>query len=377
MVKKGINGLKERLQKSAENWKKIPINIAVTGSSGAGKSSFVNAFLGLSEDDDNAAKVGVNETTTTLRVFFNQNRPNLKIWDMPGVGTPNFPRDSYTKKVNFEQYDFFLLLSRVRFTDEDLWLAREVQSRSKKFYFIRTCIDSDISSMTRRNPETNANDLQKSVREDIKANLRKAKIVNPMIFLVDNLAPHAYEFQNVDQQLLQDCDDIKREALVFSLSNMTTKAFLKKKEELKKRAEKKAIQIACEYERREKQEELFNEEINFQAEQFGIDQTTLMENNDIISISEKNIEQCKNIWSNLRSCLKNIPQVTVWYKIIRRWKRIMQLSKVDVPEHSEATVKFCLMAFEQNIDEMYKLALEMYGQRTQEALVKTSVYSRT
>lgn len=150
LAEKGINGLKAKLHEHSESWKKIPIIIAVTGRSGAGKSSFVNAFLGLSLDDDNAAKVGAKETTRDLKVFYNTKRPNLMLWDMPGVGTPLHPKENYLENVQFDKYDFFFLLSRERFTSEDLWLAKEIKKRHKKFYFIRTCIDNDIASSVRQ-----------------------------------------------------------------------------------------------------------------------------------------------------------------------------------------------------------------------------------
>lgn len=74
-----------------------------------------------------------------------------------------------------------------------------------------------------------ANDIQKAVREYITDNLAEAGFNDPKIFIVDNLDIQAYDFQNINRQLLYDCDDIKREALTLSLSNLTEKTFLKKK----------------------------------------------------------------------------------------------------------------------------------------------------
>ena len=44
----------------------VTLNIAVTGETGAGKSSFVNAIRGLQDPDEGAAPTGVTETTTVL-----------------------------------------------------------------------------------------------------------------------------------------------------------------------------------------------------------------------------------------------------------------------------------------------------------------------
>lgn len=103
--------------------------------SGVGKSTFINCLRGLEAEDEGAANVGVVETTTEPRAYEHPDFPNLKIWDLPGknsfflllfhrtnhpfilgVGTPNYPRSCYLEKIQFERYDFFLILCRTRFT---------------------------------------------------------------------------------------------------------------------------------------------------------------------------------------------------------------------------------------------------------------------
>uniref|UniRef100_A0A3Q0QNE3 IRG-type G domain-containing protein n=1 Tax=Amphilophus citrinellus TaxID=61819 RepID=A0A3Q0QNE3_AMPCI len=42
----------------------IPLNIAITGESGSGKSTFINAFRGICDDEEGAAPTGVTETTS-------------------------------------------------------------------------------------------------------------------------------------------------------------------------------------------------------------------------------------------------------------------------------------------------------------------------
>lgn len=71
---------------------------------------------GLIAQDEGAARVGVVETTNEPTPYEHPDFPNLKIWDLPGVGTPNYPRSSYLEKIQFTRYDFFLILSRTRFT---------------------------------------------------------------------------------------------------------------------------------------------------------------------------------------------------------------------------------------------------------------------
>ena len=44
--KHGLSGIEEFLKGRLEDWKYVEINIGVTGDSGVGKSSFVNAIRG-------------------------------------------------------------------------------------------------------------------------------------------------------------------------------------------------------------------------------------------------------------------------------------------------------------------------------------------
>ena len=42
----GLSNIEEFLRKRLERWREVEVNIAVTGGSGAGKSSFINAIRG-------------------------------------------------------------------------------------------------------------------------------------------------------------------------------------------------------------------------------------------------------------------------------------------------------------------------------------------
>ena len=44
MDENGVSGLAELFKERLERWKKTEVNIGITGNSGAGKSSFINAI---------------------------------------------------------------------------------------------------------------------------------------------------------------------------------------------------------------------------------------------------------------------------------------------------------------------------------------------
>lgn len=139
--------IREYLKKQQE----IKLNIGITGQSGSGKSTFINSFREIDDDDDeNAAKTGCVETTSVVKPYPHPKYPNVVLWDLPGAGTPKFPVDKYLDDVGFEKFDFFIIISDTRFRENDVKLAQEIKKMGKKFYFIRSKIDNDMRAEERR-----------------------------------------------------------------------------------------------------------------------------------------------------------------------------------------------------------------------------------
>lgn len=189
----------------------VSLNIAVTGNTGSGKSSFINALQGLSDDDDGAAPTGVTETTMKVAMYEHPGMPNVKIWDLPGIGSPNFKADKYLKEVKFDTYDFFIILSSERFRDNDIMLAKEIKKKKKNFYFVRSKIDNDISSEQKKKKFDEQKVLSK-IREDCKNNLKE--MGNPNIFLISSFELEKYDFENLRNTLEEELPTHKRSALL-------------------------------------------------------------------------------------------------------------------------------------------------------------------
>lgn len=243
-----IPGVKEALQnndtaaaaaKIEENLKQqnnIPLNIAITGESGSGKSTFVNAFRELSDDDEGAAPTGVVETTSQVTPYPHPNYPNVKLWDLPGIGTTKFPAKKYLKLVNFEKFDFFIIISDTRFRENDVKLAQEIQRMKKKFYFVRSKIDNNIRDEKRKKDFKEEETLTK-IREDCVQGLRGLGIESPQVFLVSSfeLRQSPYDFPLLHQTLDRDLPSNKRDTLLFVMPNINPEIIIKKKETLKSR----------------------------------------------------------------------------------------------------------------------------------------------
>ncbi|ERE83192.1 interferon-inducible GTPase 1-like protein, partial [Cricetulus griseus] len=146
LTKGDIRAAKSAITDALKNIDDIPINIAVTGESGAGKSSFINALRGVGHEDKGAAKVGVVETTMKRTPYKHPKIKTLTLWDLPGIGTMKFPPKDYLEKVKFQEYDFFILVSATHFTKLELDLAKAIRFMKKNYYLVRTKIDVDLEN---------------------------------------------------------------------------------------------------------------------------------------------------------------------------------------------------------------------------------------
>ncbi|KAG2362428.1 interferon-inducible GTPase-domain-containing protein [Suillus spraguei] len=99
------------------------LHLAVIGSSGSGKSSFINAVHGLPSDDPIAAPMGTVETTAMVTRHTDPCPTSLGriLWyDFPGAGTQNMPDWQYFNKSGLYIFDCIILLIEIRFLNSDL-----------------------------------------------------------------------------------------------------------------------------------------------------------------------------------------------------------------------------------------------------------------
>ncbi|XP_034004558.1 interferon-inducible GTPase 5-like [Trematomus bernacchii] len=213
----------------------IPLNIAITGECGSGKSTFVNAFRGLDKKDksDAAAPTGVVETTMEVNPYPHPNFPNVTLWDLPGIGTTNVPAAEYLEHVGFERFDFFIIISADRFRENDGKLALEIQKMKKKFYFVRSKIDHNMRDEEETQSEFNAEKTLSIIRENCVDGLLKHKIESPQVFLVSSFHLHLYDFHLLTNTLEKELPEHKRDTLLLAMPNVHCEIICKKKEALK------------------------------------------------------------------------------------------------------------------------------------------------
>ena len=185
-----------------------------------------------------AAAVGVTVTTKEPTVYDHPSNPKIKFWDLPGIGTPNYPDlETYCKEVELEKYHAFLIFIASRFTENDLNLAKKIRSVEKKFFLIRTKIDNDARSEKRKR-SFNERAMLEKIRRDCAENLSDLLSNEQDIFLISNHDPSKWDFDRLTQAILCAQQTLQRESLTLSLGafrSLSTEMLKKKVEILKGR----------------------------------------------------------------------------------------------------------------------------------------------
>ena len=90
---------KSKLMKNLLNLKKQKINLMITGATGVGKSSTINALCSTEK-----AKVGVGTDPETMEIT-RYELDNLVLWDSPGLGDGKEADDRHAKNIKNKLYE--------------------------------------------------------------------------------------------------------------------------------------------------------------------------------------------------------------------------------------------------------------------------------
>ncbi|CAG2241554.1 unnamed protein product [Mytilus edulis] len=108
-VQKGQAGVQKYLQEHIYLWKEQTVSFAVTGRSATGKSTFINKLNDVKPGDPGFAKSGSGNTTTEPTAYQNPQNKKIVFNDLPGVGTLEFPKETYVSRMKLSQYDYFFI----------------------------------------------------------------------------------------------------------------------------------------------------------------------------------------------------------------------------------------------------------------------------
>ncbi|XP_063168323.1 interferon-inducible GTPase 5-like [Candoia aspera] len=238
---KAISTIVENLQ----DLKNTCLNIAVTGESGSGKSSFVNAIRGLGDEEAGSAPTGIVETTKKPTPYSHPKYSSVTIWDLPGVGTPAFNASTYLEQVEFSRYDFFILIASERFKATHAQLAQEIRRLDKHFYFVRSKVDADLEASRKRRPQTYDEEaILEQIQEDCQKCLLDEGVPNSRVFLLSSWELDKYDFKKLEETLEKELPKHKRHCFLLALPNISLYILQKKKVALQKQIWKLAI-VSC------------------------------------------------------------------------------------------------------------------------------------
>jgi GTP-binding protein EngB required for normal cell division len=226
----GMTQFDEFVRSRLDAWKSVIIKIAVCGNSGAGKSTLINALRDMGDDESGAAPVGATQCTLEPTPYEDKTNKNLVFWDMPSVGTPQFPREAmegrppikitYLDRIKADEYDVFIIVTKDRFTDNDLWLAEELHRRNKRFYFVRTHLQALIDNLNRGfrgRQRVNEDGVTARIRLEIKENL-KDLYDDQRCFLIDSYEQNKFQFPDLYPKLASDLQENQLKAIAHHVT---------------------------------------------------------------------------------------------------------------------------------------------------------------
>ncbi|XP_045634971.1 immunity-related GTPase family M protein 1-like [Ursus americanus] len=196
-----------------------PVSIAVTGDSGNGMSSFINALRGIGHEEEDSAPTGVVRTTQIPTRYFSPHFPNVVLWDLPGTGAAIQSLENYMEEMKFSQYDLFIIIASEQFSMNLAKLAKIIQGLGKRFYVVWTKLDRDLSTSALLEER-----LLKNIWENIRETLQNEGVCEPNIFLVSSLEPLLHDFPKLRGTLHRDISDIRYHGPLESLSHIYEKA---------------------------------------------------------------------------------------------------------------------------------------------------------
>ncbi|XP_032768860.1 immunity-related GTPase family M protein 1-like [Rattus rattus] len=220
-----VSIVKEIVQKVSRTTMKI----AVTGDSGNGMSSFVNALRLIGHEEEDSAPTGVVRTTQKPACYSSSRFPYVELWDLPGIGATAQSMESYLDEMQFSAYDLIIIIASEQFSSNHVKLAEAMQRMRKRFYVVWTKLDRDISTSTFPEPQ-----LLQSIQKNIRENLQKEKVKEPPIFLVSIMKPLLHDFERLRETLRKDLSDIKYHGLLDTLYQICVNTINERVESIKK-----------------------------------------------------------------------------------------------------------------------------------------------
>ncbi|CAJ1443359.1 unnamed protein product, partial [Effrenium voratum] len=166
------------------------LNVAVVGNSGVGKSLLINKMRRLKPGSHGWAPTGVRETTMCPVPYSFPGIAKVVLWDLPGAGTPGFPKGTYLRDMGLRYFDSVLIVTAGRFTSTEMMLKEELETHHVRYFMVRTKIDLDVWNNMQDNQAEEAVTLQ-NIRDELRAHQVDH------VYLVSSREPDRYDMPSL------------------------------------------------------------------------------------------------------------------------------------------------------------------------------------
>ena len=130
--------------------------------------------------------------------------------------------------------------------ENDTWLGNEIMKIHRKFFYVRTKVGVDISGNRKSHPKThNEQAVISKIRKNAEEHLMEHGCEQTPVFLVDSYKPHMFDFQQLEQKLIEEFPELKRSAMILSMSAYSREMIEMKVKELRPRIWKVAAASAA------------------------------------------------------------------------------------------------------------------------------------
>jgi len=220
-IEKGIKCLDEAKKKIEKEQKKLQdyqpvwyqrgpefkksIQVAVTGQTRCGKSTFINTYRELeskqkAEEKNMLFAFTEHGAEGTMQPTNYEYDDKCTIWDLPGYGTVNFPVEKYIADMGLKYFNMLIVITCDAFKDTDYKILEGLKEKNVPHIVVRNKIDESIDGKFIAKGYTNDDDDQVT-SEVLPAILEKHKMGSHLSILEEK---YLHDYLEVRSRIEQD-----------------------------------------------------------------------------------------------------------------------------------------------------------------------------